>query len=195
MSASNAAPARFLDEPVWYVVHTRTKAEHVAAGMMQSALGIPAYCPRIKFQRATARGKVWFLEALFPSYFFAKFNALTSLRAVRHAQGVLNVVEFGGQLSQVPEEVIEGIRAEMDHVDIKEIHAPLLPGDAVEIAEGPMRGLQGIVHRLRKGEDRVQILLDFLGSQNPVEVPAHQVISPRTARSLLSGRAPTQAAS
>ncbi len=188
MRDTPAPSSRFLDEPAWYVVHTRTKAEHVAAGLMQSSLGIPAYCPRIKFQRATARGKVWFIEALFPSYFFARFNAVTSLRAVRHAQNVLNVVEFGGLLSQVPDTVIEGIRAEMDGLEVKEIHAPLQLGDAVEIAEGPMRGLHGIVHSLRRGEDRVRLLLDFLGSQNPVEVPAHHLVSPRTARSLLAER-------
>lgn len=186
MPETPAKTARFLDEPAWYVVHTRTKTEHVAAGLMQSLLGIPAYCPRIKFQRATARGKVWFIEALFPSYFFARFNAVTSLRAVRHSQNVLNVVEFGGALARVPDEVIEGIRAEMEGREIKEIHAPLQPGDAVEIAEGPMRGLHGIVHSLRRGEDRVRLLLDFLGSQNPVEVPAHQIVSPRSARSLLA---------
>lgn len=186
MPETPAKPTRFLDEPAWYVVHTRTKAEHVAAGLMQSLLGVPTYCPRIKFQRATARGKVWFVEALFPSYFFACFNAFTSLRAVRHAQNVLNVVEFGGALAQVPEAVITGIRAEMQDLDIKEIQAPLQPGDAVEIAEGPMRGLTGIVHSLRRGEDRVRLLLDFLGSQNPVEMPAHQLLSPRSARALLA---------
>ncbi len=170
----------------WYVVHTRTKAEHIAAAMLESMFSIPSYCPRIKFQRATTRGKVWFIEALFPSYFFARFDPAISLRAVRHAQSVLNVIEFGGNLCQVPDEIIEAIRTEMDGQIIKEIASPLQPGDAVEITDGPMRGLAGIVHSLRKGEDRVRILLDFLGSQNPIDVPAHALLSPRTARSVLA---------
>lgn len=168
------------------MVHTRTKAEHVAAGLLESLFGIPTYCPRIKFQRNTARGKVWFVEALFPSYFFARFNPALSLRAVRHAQSVLNVVEFGGDLAHVPDEVIENIRAEMDGQLIKEIASPLQAGDVVEITEGPMRGLAGIVHSLLKGDDRVRILLEFLGSQNPVDVPAHTLLSPRSARSVLA---------
>lgn len=170
----------------WYVVHTRTKAEHVAAGLLEGVFGIPAYCPRIKFQRNTARGKVWFIEALFPSYFFARFDPAVSLRAVRHAQNVLNVVEFGGDLAHVPDAVIETIRAEMDGQLIKEISSPLQPGDVVEITDGPMRGLAGIVHSLLKGDDRVRVLLDFLGSQNPVDVPAHTVLSPRSARSVIA---------
>ena len=171
----------------WYVVHTRTKAEHIAAGLLASMFGIPTYCPRIKFQRNTARGKVWFVEALFPSYFFAHFDPATSLRAVRHSQSVLNVVEFGGDLAHVPDEVIEAIRVEMDGQLIKEIATTLQPGDVVEITDGPMRGLAGIVHSLLKGDDRVRILLDFLGSQNPVDVPTHTVLSPRSARSVLAG--------
>lgn len=173
-------------DTAWYVVHTRTKAEHVAAGLLESLFGLPTYCPRIKFQRNTARGKVWFVEALFPSYFFARFNPALSLRAVRHAQSVLNVVEFGGGLAHVPDEVIENIRTEMDGQLIKEIASPLQAGDVVEITEGPMRGLAGIVHSLLKGDDRVRILLEFLGSQNPVDVPAHTLLSPRSARSVLA---------
>jgi transcriptional antiterminator RfaH len=189
-----ASNSLFPDTLAWYVVHTRTKAEHVAAGMMQSVLSIPTYCPRIKFQRSTARGKVWFIEALFPSYFFAQFNPATSLRAVRSAQSVLNVLEFGGSLAQVPDEVIAAIRKEMDGQEIREIHTPLQPGDSVMIAAGPMRGFQGIVHSLRSGEDRVRVLLDFLGSQHPVEMPTHTVLSPRSARSVLADQTRQQGA-
>jgi transcriptional antiterminator RfaH len=179
-------PAPGTGDLAWYVVHTRTKAEHIAASMLESLFSIPSYCPRIKFQRATTRGKVWFIEALFPSYFFARFDPAVSLRAVRNAQSVLNVVEFGGSLCKVPDEVIEAIRTEMDGLIIKEISSPLQPGDVVEITDGPMRGLAGIVHSMSKGEDRVRVLLDFLGSQNPVDVPAHTLLSPRTARSVLA---------
>jgi transcriptional antiterminator RfaH len=186
LTVSTEKPAPPADPAAWYVVHTRTKAEHIAAGMLESIYGIPSYCPRIKFQRATARGKVWFIEALFPSYFFARFDPALSLRAVRHSQSVLNVVEFGGDLARVPDAVIDAIRTEMDGQLIKELAAPLQPGDLVEITDGPMRGLAGIVHSLRKGEERVRILLDFLGSQNPIEVPAHTLLSPRSARSMLA---------
>lgn len=189
MPTAPSQPSLFPDALAWYVVHTRTKAEHVAAGLMQGALGIPTYCPRIKFQRSTARGKVWFIEALFPSYFFAQFNPATSLRAVRSSQSVLNVLEFGGNIVPVPDEVIATIRHEMAGQDIKEIHTPLQPGDSVLIAEGPMRGFQGVVHSLHRGEDRVRVLLDFLGSQHPVEMPTHTVLSPRSARSVLAEKA------
>ncbi|MCB1224808.1 MAG: hypothetical protein KDK99_03245 [Verrucomicrobiales bacterium] len=176
----------FPDVEGWYVVHTRTKAEHTAAGMMKSHLGIETYCPRIRFQRATKRGKIWFVEALFPSYFFARFTPVDSIRAVRHSQNVLNVVDFGGQLAHVPDEVIATIQEEMEGQEIREISAPLQPGDAVEVTEGPMRGFRGIVLSLHSGEERVRILLEFLGKQNLVEVQAHNLLSDKSARSLVS---------
>jgi transcription antitermination factor NusG len=113
---------------------------------------------------------------------------------VRRAQSVLNVLEFGGSLAQVPDEVIAAIRQEMDGQEIREIHTPLQPGDSVMIAAGPMRGFQGIVHSLRSGEDRVRVLLDFLGSQHPVEMPTHTVLSPRSARSVLADQTRQQGA-
>jgi len=170
----------------WFVVHTRTKAEHIAAGMMRSQLGIETYCPRIRFQRATRRGKVWFVEALFPSYFFARFNPAELLRAVRHSQSVLNVVEFGSGLARVTNDVIDLIRTEMKGSDIREVSSPLQPGDEVEITEGAMRGLRGIVESIRPGEERVRILMEFLGSQNPIEVPAHALLVDRSVREMLN---------
>jgi transcriptional antiterminator RfaH len=186
VSSLNSSSASNPPGEAWYVVHSRTRAEHVAAGLLHGNLGIPTYCPRIKFQRSTARGKVWFIEALFPSYFFARFDPGQSLRAVRHSQGVLSVVEFGDTLVPVPESALEQIRREMDHEEIREIRQELEPGDVVEVAEGPMRGFSGIVHSLRKGEDRVRVLLEFLGTQHPVELPRHTLLQPGSPRLALS---------
>ena len=93
--------------PAWYVVHARPKCEHLAAALMRELPGVESYCPRIRFQRSTRRGKVWFVEALFPGYLFVRFDPELSLRAVRHAQHVIRVVEFGGRLCAVPDAVID----------------------------------------------------------------------------------------
>jgi transcription antitermination factor NusG len=100
-------------KPAWYVVHSRPKCEHIAAGLMAGLEGVKTYCPRIRFQKSTRRGKVWFVEALFPSYFFAHFNAAEMLRAVKHSQSVIRVVGFGESLARVDDAVIEQIKAEM----------------------------------------------------------------------------------
>ena len=58
----------------------------------------------------------------------------------------------------------------------------LEPGDAVEIAEGAMRGLRAVVSRVMPGKERIAVLLEFLGRQTAVEVPAHLVVKEGDAR-------------
>ena len=170
-------------EPAWYCVHTKPKCEHSAASVLHETAGIETYCPRIRFQRSTRRGKVWFVEALFPSYFFARFEVAASLRTVKHSQNVIRVVEFGGIPIRVPGESIEHLRREMGGGDFREIKVGIKVGDSVEVTEGPMRGLTGIVESIHGGDERVRILLEFLGRQSVVEVSAGKLISdagPRT---------------
>jgi len=177
---------KFSETPAWYVIHSKPKCEHIAAGLMMGLPDVETYCPRIKFQRNTPRGKVWFIEALFPSYFFARFTPLTSMRAVKYSQSVIRIVDFGGQMTAVDDEVIQAIRDEMDGQEIKEIRVGLKVGDSVELTEGAMRGLKGIVNSIHSGEDRVKILMEFLGRVSLIEVSATKLLSDQTARDVLA---------
>lgn len=177
--------------PAWYCIHTRPKCEHSAASVLRELGGVESFCPRIRFQRSTRRGKVWFVEALFPSYFFARFDASQWLRAVKHSQNVIRVVEFGGVPIQVPDENIAQLRLQMHGSEVHEVHTSIKVGDTVEVTEGPMRGLMGVVESLRSGEERVRILLDFLGRQSLVEVNADKLISDAVPRATVSAAAKT----
>jgi transcriptional antiterminator RfaH len=176
------------DQAAWYVIHSRPKCEHLAAGLMLGLPGVEAYCPRIKFQRNTKRGKVWFVEALFPSYFFARFVPAESIRAVKHSQNVIRVVDFGGQMTPVADSVIQMIRDEMDGQVIKEIHVGVKVGDVVELTDGPMRGLKGIVNSVLSGDERVKILMEFLGRESLVEAKTSQILTEHSPREVMGGR-------
>ncbi len=176
-----------MSKPAWYCIHTKPKCEHLAAGMMRTLAGVETYCPRIRFQRSTPRGKVWFVEALFPSYFFARFDVAQSLRAVRHSQNVIRVIEFGGLLVTIPERTIEELRNEMRHEEVREVKPSLKVGDVVELTEGPMRGFKGIIDALLNGQDRVRILLEFLGRENRVEIEAGKLLNDLQPRQALGG--------
>jgi transcriptional antiterminator RfaH len=160
----------------WYCVHAKPKCEHLAAAALRALPEVEVFCPRLRFQKATVRGKVWFVEALFPGYLFVKFSPLTALRAVRHAQNVMRVVEFGGHPVPVPESAIYELKKEMQDTELRELKAEVHVGDSVQLTEGPMRGLSGIVERLLTGAERVRVLLEFLGRQNAIEVSLDKVI-------------------
>lgn len=173
-------------DSAWYCVHTKPKCEHSAASVLREMDAVETFCPRIRFQRSTRRGKVWFVEALFPSYFFARFDAAVSLRAVKHSQNVIRVIEFGGCPVRVPVESIEHLRSEMSGAELREIKVGIKAGDSVEVTEGPMRGLTGIVESVHSGEERVRILLEFLGRQSVVEISAGKLISDAVPRSAVA---------
>lgn len=174
--------------PAWYVVHTRPKCEHIAAALMGGLENVQVYCPRIRFQKNTRRGKVWFVEALFPSYFFARFIPIENLRAVKHSQSVIKVVDFGGVPTSVPDSVIAALKEEMKDEDILEVHVGVKVGDTVELTEGPMRGLKGIVNAMLSGADRVRVLLEFLGRENAVEVPLSKILTEHKPRAVVASR-------
>jgi transcriptional antiterminator RfaH len=176
------------DIEAWYVVHTRPKCEHIAASLMAGLEGVETYCPRIRFQRNTRRGKVWFTEALFPSYFFARFIPTESMRAVKYSQSVIRVVGFGGNAVSVPDQAIAELKAEMKDVEICEVQIGVQVGDIVELTEGPMRGFKGIVNAMLSGVDRVRILLEFLGRENAVEVPLSKILTEHKPRAVLAAR-------
>ncbi|MGI9243636.1 MAG: transcription termination/antitermination protein NusG [Verrucomicrobiales bacterium] len=174
------------ETPRWYCVQTRPKSEHIAAAGLMRFEGVEPYCPRIRFQKVTKRGKVWFRESLFPNYIFARFVVRDSLRIVRSSQAVIRVVSFGDLLGEVPDNVVEAIRAEMGGNLERLIEVPLEEGEEVEVAQGPFAGMKGIVTRLLSGEQRVQILMEILGQENRVEIPTENLKSQKLAREALA---------
>ena len=175
-----------MSELAWYCVHTKPKCEHIAAAVLRQLDGVETYCPRIRFQRSTPRGKVWFIEALFPTYLFARFDLDENIRAVKHAQNVIRVIEFGGTYIKIPDQHIEELRREMDGKDVRELKTTLKVGDKVELSEGPMRGFTGIIDRLVNGEDRVRILLEFLGRDIMFELDSSKLLTEKQPRDALA---------
>src|SRR3954469_27016 len=117
-------------EPLWFCVHTKPKSEHLAAAAIRNLNGeIETFCPRLRFQRSTPRGKVWFTEALFPSYFFARFDYATSFRAVKHAHNVIKIVDFGRKSAPIPESIIDELKREMQGTEVREVHHGVRVGD------------------------------------------------------------------
>jgi transcriptional antiterminator RfaH len=119
---------------------------------------------------------VWVTEALFPSYLFAQFDWHQSLRLVQAARGVAGVVHFGARWPVIEEAIVADLKAAMGADELHVIASTLDPGDEVEIAEGAMRGLRAVVSRVMPSRERVAVLLEFLGRQTTIEVPANFVV-------------------
>jgi len=162
--------------PAWFCVRSQSKHEHIAAAHLAKDPGLEVYLPRIRFKRATRRGPMWFTEALFPNYLFARFDLAQCLRKVCHARGVSGVVHFGDRWPVIPDVVVEELRQALGSEAVHVIPDDVQPGEPVQIAGGAFHGLRAVITRVIPGRQRVAVLLEFLGRQTTVELPKEAVI-------------------
>lgn len=194
----------FPDQPEWYCVRTQTKREHIAADHLRELEGVEVFCPRLKYRKATRRGKVWWVEPLFPGYVMAKFDLVEMERAVRFCQGVRGLVRFGKRIPSVPGDFVESIRREVrlraeqdkEQAELVAVRPILQIGEEVEVAHGPLQGAQAVVLDVLPATERVKILMEFLGRMQPIDVDLFSLLMPRhpIQRAVETGSLPTLAA-
>jgi transcriptional antiterminator RfaH len=170
--------------PEWFCVRTQTKREHIAAGHLRELEAVEVFCPRLRYRKATRRGKVWWIEPLFPGYLLAKFSLSEMERAVTFCQGVRGLVRFGNEIPAVPESFVESLRQEIraradEDEELFSVTPVIQTGDEVEIAHGPLQGMRGTIVSVAPAAERVKILLEFLGQPQAVDVDLFSILLPR----------------
>ncbi len=172
-------------QPEWFCVRCQTKREHIAAGHLRELEGVEVFCPRLRYRKATRRGKIWWVEPMFPGYVLAKFSMAEMERAVTFCQGVRGLVKFGSDVPSVPASFVEAIKHEISNrKDATEDQlvtlSPMIEiGDEVEVATGPFQGMQGTVVSVPNATERVKILLEFLGKPHAVDMDLFSILLPR----------------
>lgn len=162
----------------WYVVRTQPKREKSAANHLQKVLGVEAFAPYVEYTKATQRGKIKWKEAMFPCYIFAKFNLEEHLKAVNYSPSVLKVLNFGNEHPTINHEIIESLKSQLEDDD-KLLLQPLVEeGEIYEIADGPLKGVEGQVVELLPSKERVTLLMDMLGNEQLVEIDIFSLVIP-----------------
>ena len=147
----------------WYCLHTKPQKEAQVAAYCRENLQLETYFPRLRQYRTIRRVRRLVTAPLFPRYLFCRFDPATSYRAVRYAPDALDIVHFGERPAVVDDGLIANLQSWAgDALDIISIRPPLKPGDAVEIIDGPMRGLSATILYIQDDRDRVAILLSIL---------------------------------
>jgi len=167
------------DEAYWFCLRTQPKHEHVAAAVLRRQFDVPCFAPRLRFRKATRRGAVWFVEAMFPGYLFAEFVYKQKHRIVEHASGIQGVVHFGNNLALVDSGTISALQSKAGEEETVTIDPEIQVGQPVTITEPPFSGLEAVVTRVLPAKERVKVLLEFLGRPVETEVATHKVLSAR----------------
>jgi transcriptional antiterminator RfaH len=164
------------DSHAWFCLRTQQKKEHIAAARVRTIEGVEVYCPRLRYQKMTRRGKVWFREALFPGYIFARIDLFEHQKIVTYAQGVTGIVKFGLWPTVVPDSAINELRSHARDGEHEIIPGPIEVGKEVIVASGPFKGLGTLVTQVLPANQRVKILLEFLGDCREVEISAGNLL-------------------
>jgi len=152
------------------------KREHLAATALRRRFGIECLSPRLRFRKLTQRGPVWFVEAMFPGYLFAKFVYSTQHRAAESSHGIRGIVRFGERLAILPEDTVMALQSKAGAEEVVTVDSSLEVGQPVHIVEGPFQGLEVVITQVLPAKERVRVLLDFLGRSLEMEVLAEKVL-------------------
>ena len=164
-------------EPVaWFCLRSQPRHEHIAARQLALMSDVEVFNPRIRFARPTRYGPVWVTESLFPNYLFARFDWRNALNKVHYSPGVSGIVHFGARWPIVPLPFIDELRKLVGDAGVHEISKELAPGDKICFAGGSFHGLEAVVTQIMPGQQRVAVLLDFLGRQSTVEVGMDSIV-------------------
>lgn len=164
------------DDPKWFCLRAEPKREHLAATALRRRFGIECVSPRLRFRKLTRRGPVWFVEAMFPGYVFAKFACSSLCRAVESSHGVRGIVRFGNRLATVPENTVRALQATGGAEEIVTVDLSFKIGQPVQLTEGPFQGLEVVITHLLPARERIRVLLEFLGRSMEMEVPAGKLL-------------------
>jgi transcriptional antiterminator RfaH len=155
----------------WYVVRTQARKEVSAATLLREHLGLPVYVPLLRRQTREGRRQTPF----FPSYIFMQANLhRVQLSSIHTCPGVLRVLGVDKRPQAISSEVLAAIQVCVDRLNAQgglpryNFH----PGDRVRITAGPFEGLEAMFMGSGSPQDRVHILLEFLGGLREVQLDA-----------------------
>ncbi len=168
--------AGMTDDPLWYCLRAKSRNERLTSQWLRTEAGVEVFCPFVKFERARRSGRLWVTEAMFPGYVFARFGYIDQHRLVRSTRGVMKIVGFGGLPSVVPDDVISSLRESVSDSETITIESGIAVGEEVSVVTGPFMGIRALVTRVMPAKQRIAVLLEVLGMEREVEVPAGSVL-------------------
>lgn len=152
------------DERVhWFCVYTKPQREAFVAAYCRETLGLEAYLPQVQQHRTIRRKRQLVTSPLFPRYLFCRFDINLSYRAVRYAPDALDLVHIGARPAMVDDGLVGELRSWAGgESEVITLESDLAVGDAVEVTDGPMRGLTATILQVDDARDRIALLLSIL---------------------------------
>ena len=152
----------------WYLIKTKTRQENIAIQNLKNQ-EYSTYCATVKIDNKHV--------VLFPGYIFIHLdNKKENWSPIRSTKGVVNFVRFGLNFAQVPDNVIEFLKAnQLINKEKLENLNQFKSGDKVQITDGVLKNCVAIFKSF-KSDDRVILLMNLLGQQQSISIKQESVI-------------------
>ena len=152
----------------WYLIKTKTRQENIAIQNLKNQ-EYSTYCATVKIDNKHV--------VLFPGYIFIHLdNKKENWSPIRSTKGVVNFVRFGLNFAQVPDNVIEFLKAnQLINQEKLENLNQFKSGDKVQITDGVLKNCVAIFKSF-KSDDRVILLMNLLGQQQSITIKQESVI-------------------
>ncbi len=141
----------------WYALYTRPRHEKKVFDQLLEK-DIKAFLPVQRELRQWKDRRKWIEAPLFSGYVFVNIELKNKIYALE-TRGVVRMIGFGGQPTQIPDWQIEQLEQVIGSGEELRLENYLKAGDYVEVTDGPLTGVRGFLREVR-GESRVAILID-----------------------------------
>src|SRR5258708_12312989 len=108
----------------WFCLRAQPKREHIAAACLRQTCEVEVFCPRLRFRKLTSRGPVWFIEAMFPGYLFARFDYANCHRRGKKGPAIRRLVLIWEMPAPFPLGLVNNITKENPPAATKHNNTP-----------------------------------------------------------------------
>jgi transcription antitermination factor NusG len=143
-------------------------------------MSVEAYSPVAKKLQQWSDRKKWVEFPMLSGYVFVNIN-LNEKEKVLHCPGVFSFIKFNGVEAIIRDSEIDILKSvETCGYDVSNELVGLKLMDEVEIIEGPLKGLKGIIFRVQNSE-YVQLELESLKQNIKVKLPKNslKILTPK----------------
>jgi transcriptional antiterminator NusG len=177
------APPQNESDARWYTIHTYAGYEKAVERNLRQrieSLGMEdkifdVVVPTEKKIRVKGGKRVVELEKIYPGYILVRMIVDDdSWFVVRNTPRVTGFVGAGNTPVPMAQAEVDALMKRMD-ADVPKHHIDLMKDDAVVIADGPFKDLEGKVGDIDESRGKVKVLVSMFGRETPVELDFLQV--------------------
>ena len=151
----------------WYAIYTKPRHEKkVNVSLIEK--NCETFLPLITRMRQWKDRKKRIEIPLFSSYLFANFDYKNRFH-ILETEGIVKIVNFHGIPACVPDWQIESLKKMLEYPEKICLERYIKPGEIVEIVDGLMKGLRGMVIK-RKNQERLFLSIEGIMQSVSIEI-------------------------